>query len=108
MNEAGWIIALWATMVPIVMMALLFLPPYGMALWSIYNVYGDQVWAKWDDVSFILNTMEALVRYGINQPNLGFMQFYLPALGPFVVGCIASPLLMFWFYKYIRSVFVAS
>jgi hypothetical protein len=105
--EAGWIIALWAASVPIVMMLLLFIPPYAGAVASLWWIYGDKMANKWYDISLVINSMQSMFRYWQKNPQLDLVDYVLPAFAPFTIGCIVSIVSCIMFYRYIRGVFRA-
>jgi hypothetical protein len=108
MFDAGWIMALWAMMVPIVMMVLFFAPLYFMAVVCLWNVYGDEIWRRWSDVSLVLTNMEHLFNEWQRDPELTIFNYFLPVFGPLGIGLILSGVLNYLFYRYIRSVFEVS
>ncbi len=108
MHEAGWLVALWAIMVPIIMMLLFFVPPYALSILSLWNVYGDQALSYWDDVSLVLHNMESLYYHWEKTPELTMTNFFLPVFAPIIIGFGISLTLMYLFYRYIREVFHVS
>ncbi len=105
MNEGGWIVALWAAMVPLVVMVLLFVPPYAGAVGTLYMVHGDAVDDIWGKVSVVFKGVRQLYDYWEQTEEASFYEFFLPTFAPFIGGILVSLLGVRWFFRYVRSVF---
>jgi hypothetical protein len=105
--EGGGIIALLALLVPIIMMAILFIPPYLSALFSLWMIYGDAILHKWDRFGLVVSTFKRLYRQWETVPTLTVWDFFIPIFGPLFVGCGLSAWMMWRFIKYVRNVFEA-
>jgi ABC-type glucose/galactose transport system permease subunit len=105
--EGGGIVALLALLVPIVMMAILFIPPYVAALISLWMIYGDTILHKWDRFGLVVSTFQKLYRQWETAPSATVTNFFVPVFGPLIVGCLISAWLMWRFMRYVRNVFEA-
>lgn len=108
MYDSGWIVALWAIMIPIVMLILFVVPLYVMGLVCLWNVYGDSMWQHWADVSTVLYYLEYLYAAWEADQQLTTFNYLIPVFGPLFLGLMLSAVLIYLFYRYIRGVFEVS
>lgn len=101
----GWIVALLAIMVPIIMMVMIVIPIYGCAIIGLYFVYGEVIFNYWSRYNMVINTYDALYTQWKTVPAYDIGNFFLPTFGPLIIGVILTLFLLGWFINYIRGVF---
>ncbi len=107
MEGGGGVIAVLALLVPIIMMAILFIPSYACAILSLWFIYGDAIWRKWTKFGLVVNVFQQLYHQWRTSPALTVWNFFLPVFGPLIVGAVLSMVLMYLFVQYIRGIFKA-
>jgi hypothetical protein len=105
--QGGGIVAVLALLVPIIMMAIAFVPPYAAAIIALWGVYGDVILSKWLDFELVVGTLQKLYHQWEVTPELSWWNFFIPVFAPVIVGGFLSAWWMYLFLRYVKGVFSA-
>jgi hypothetical protein len=103
--EGSGIIAVLALLVPVIMMVILFVPPYACAIASLWFIYGHAIFSKWYKFGLVVSVFQKLYHQWEKSPALTVWNFFLPVFGPVIFGMLLSLWLMYRFMRYIKGVF---
>lgn len=103
--QDGWIVALLAILVPIIMMVIIVVPIYASAVIGLYFVYGEVIFKHWDRYNMVLHTYQQLYKQWQTVPEYEVMNFLAPTFAPVIIGAIVTLLLILFFIRYVKGVF---